>query len=301
MVLEGTARLANEGDEWLPGRDFEIVRKIGGGEGCESIVFQIRTLRAPHSEMALKQVVHYDQRREHEGDEALWRRHGNEWRVAMQLPPNECLLPVLHHYHSTQPSLRDPVWGLFERQADAELDEIQQIQLQAAATRTLFIVLPLYSTSLRTFVLSRRAASPVPPFGLGWQWFGHLLQRMLRAVNHLLEQGVVHGDIKDDQFFLQYSADGEADAKSVVLGDFGEAWRVGREDGSERLLHSPAELLEGHRRCGSGPYRPPELRGRGDWPEGSQVQLSAVYALGEPAFLIAPPCLPVRFALCLHI
>lgn len=125
QVLGGTARLAVEGEEWRPGRDYKILSKIGGsaagviggGEGCESIVFKIRRLRQPvvaadepapgtaSDELyALKQVIHFDQMREHEADEELWARHGAEWRVMMQLPPHECLLPVLHHYHSDVPS-----------------------------------------------------------------------------------------------------------------------------------------------------------------------------------------------------
>ena len=36
-------------------------------------------------------------------------------------------------------------------------------------------------------------------------WFGAALLRMLRAVEHLRANGLVHGDIKDDQFFVDDS------------------------------------------------------------------------------------------------
>ena len=42
--------------------------------------------------------------------------------------------------------------------------------------------MPLYPHgSLRTFMALQREAHPVAPFGLGWEWFGQQLLRMLRA------------------------------------------------------------------------------------------------------------------------
>ena len=41
------ARLAPEGQEWLPGREYEIVGPLGDGEGRESVVFRIRKLQPP--------------------------------------------------------------------------------------------------------------------------------------------------------------------------------------------------------------------------------------------------------------
>ena len=87
--MDGTARLAQEGEEWLPGREYERLEKIGGagaGEGTESIVFKIRLLRPPHGTYALKQVVHHDRRGEFRDDDALNAKLGKEWRVALSLP-----------------------------------------------------------------------------------------------------------------------------------------------------------------------------------------------------------------------
>ena len=89
------ARLAPEGAEWRPDRDYEILGEIGGGaqEGCNSVVFRIRTT-ARREEYALKMVVHIvgdaaPQRRGHQQSSALVRGLGAEWREPMQLPPHE--------------------------------------------------------------------------------------------------------------------------------------------------------------------------------------------------------------------
>ena len=163
-----------------------------------------------------------------------------EWREPLRLPPHECLVPVLHHFHAGQPRLRDhipdPTWAA------------------AAADRTLFLVMPLYERgSLRSFIAERRRVSPEPPFGLGWVWFGNVLLRMLRAVTHLISNDLIHGDIKDDQWFL-------AEGDEVFLGDFGTAWKLTDEDGVELPLGSRNELVD--RRAGVGRYKAPEVRGR---------------------------------------
>ena len=169
----------------------------------------------------------------------LVRDLGAEWREPMSLPPHDCLVPILHHYHSDQPRLRDYV---------------EPALREAVADRTLFIVMPLYSRgSLRSFIETQKLAKPYAPFGLDWRWFGRQLLRMLRAVDHLISHSLIHGDIKDDQFFLDQSG-------QVVLGDFGTAWKLVDADGLELRLRSRDDLLE--RRAGVGPFKAPELRGR---------------------------------------
>jgi hypothetical protein len=54
------------------------------------------------------------------------------------------------------------------------------------------------------------AKQPVP-FGLGWARMTTWMLHMLEAVNHLISNGMVHGDLKLDQFFLE-------DDMSLVLG-----------------------------------------------------------------------------------
>ena len=100
--------------------------------------------------------------------------------------------------------------------------------------------------SLRSFIAERRRATPEPPFGLGWVWFGNVLLRMLRAVNHLISHDLVHGDIKDDQWFLD-------DAGQIFLGDFGTAWKLTDEDGVQLRLQSRDELVD--RRAGVSKQR----------------------------------------------
>eukprot|EP01046_Picozoa_sp_COSAG06_P008853 COSAG06_NODE_453_length_15545_cov_11.398032_11_plen_1295_part_00 len=272
LSMDATARLAQEGEEWLPGREYELLEKIGGagaaGEGTESIVFKIRLLRAPRETYALKQLVLYDMRGEFRDDAKLNAKLGREWRVALSLPPHECIVPVLHHYNSSEPSLRDPRWGL------PDTNEWEREMRDAAATRTLFVVMPLYRTSLRAWVSAQRTAGLAPPYNMSWQWWGKLLTRILRAVEHLIRNGAVHGDIKDDQCFL---CDGFEQSAEVVLGDLGEAWRTVNADGSDRVLQES----DFKRRAGVGVHQAPELRPerRGEHPPGSP--LSKVFGLAE--------------------
>eukprot|EP01044_Picomonas_judraskeda_P014711 COSAG03_NODE_2374_length_2829_cov_1.609890_1_plen_308_part_00 len=258
-----SAPLSPEGLEWLPGRDYDILNKLGGGEGRMSVVFRIQLQPPRHGEYALKMVVHYvgdtaADRRGHAQSTQLRADLGAEWQEPLRLPPHDCLVPILHHYHSTEPSLRDhiadPMWAA------------------AAADRTLFLVMPLYHRgSLRSFIAERRAAVAVPPYGLGWEWFGAVLLRMLRAVAHLHANNLVHGDIKDDQFFL-------VDASSaIVLGDFGTAWKLVDADGVALRLGGRDELMT--RRAGVGHYKAPEVRGRAR-ADGNPL-LREVYAKAE--------------------
>lgn len=46
-VLPRLAHSVEPGAEWRPGRDFDILGRLGDGEGCMSVVFHIR-LRPPH-------------------------------------------------------------------------------------------------------------------------------------------------------------------------------------------------------------------------------------------------------------
>ena len=226
------ARLAPEGKEWLPGREYALGAIIGGqgGEGRNSVVFRIQLLDssgAPRRrggqapvEYALKMVVHLvGERRQdragHDRSTQLARHTGAEWREPLQLPPHECLVPVLHHYHSATPKLRNYVDPMLR---------------DAVADKTLFLVMPLYEKgSLRSFIEARQRQHPHPPYGLGWVWFGNLLLRMCRAVGHLIAADEIHGDIKDDNFFID-------DDGGVVLGDFGTAWALLDEDGVELRL-----------------------------------------------------------------
>jgi serine/threonine protein kinase len=81
--------------------------------------------------------------------------------------------------------------------------------------------------------------------------FDNLVLLVQRAVQHLLANDLIHGDIKDDQFFL--TAEG-----SVVLGDFGTAWKLVDEDGVAQRLGGRDELMT--RRCEpAGAARVPRL------------------------------------------
>ena len=140
-------RLANPGDEWRPGRDYDIVERINRprgdadrGEGATSVVFRIRK---DGKDYVLKMIAHSigtiddlvqaiaaerfkrgepfgvrpgdraEARRRQEyrnTDEALVEKLGGEWQEISRLMmerPHQNLAPVLHWYHSDTPSLRE--------------------------------------------------------------------------------------------------------------------------------------------------------------------------------------------------
>ena len=78
---------------------------------------------------------------------------------------------------------------------------------------------------------------------------------MVRAEAHLIANDLVHGDLKDDQYFV-----GPEPARRVFLGDFGTAWRLLGANGRPLRLANREDQLE--RRAGVGAYKAPELRGR---------------------------------------
>ena len=65
---------------------------------------------------------------------------------------------------------------------------------------------------------------------------------------HLVANDLVHGDLKDDQYFV-----GPAPAREVFLGDFGTAWRLLGVDGVPLRLANREDQLE--RRAGVGGYK----------------------------------------------
>lgn len=188
------AGAAHQQQAWLPGREYDILEQIGAGEGRNSVVFRVGLRPPRRGEFALKMIVHVvgedaSQRTGHEQSTMLARGLGAEWREPMSLPPHDCLVPILHHYHSDQPRLRDYV--------DTALRE-------AVADRTLFLVMPLYTRgSLRSFIEKQKLAIPRVPFGLDWRWFGRQLLRMLRAVDHLISHSLVHGSYKIHHFYYE--------------------------------------------------------------------------------------------------
>eukprot|EP01047_Picozoa_sp_COSAG01_P051677 COSAG01_NODE_5358_length_4312_cov_76.222882_2_plen_151_part_00 len=105
--------------------------------------------------------------------------------------------------------------------------------------------------------------------------FANFVLLVQRAVQHLLANDLIHGDIKDDQFFL--TAEG-----SVVLGDFGTAWKLVDEDSVAQRLGGRDELMT--RRCEpAGAARVPRLvpcdcaerERRGPFHSSNSPQLSA--------------------------
>lgn len=269
--------LAAEGEEWLPGRDYEIVGEPINArgraredsefvllEGCNCIVWKIRH---EAKEFAMKVAILTDPALV--GDSQ--REHADsEWKENLKLPPSDYVVPVLHHFYSDQPRLQDYVGTYIEEHLRDML-----------ASRTLFMVMPFYPNgSLRRFIEAHREPELAPPFKLSWKWFGNVLLQQCCAVQILLDHGIIHGDIKADQFFVD-SIDDTGDV-TVRLGDFGESWCLHDDDGVELALTSREELTT--RPAGVGRYKAPELRGRTQVPTHVELQrplLRDIYAKAE--------------------
>ena len=288
----GSARpFPAEGVELVPGRDYRIVERINRpaegadrGEGAESVVFKIER---GGKQFALKMINHSigtvedivaslaserhsrgepwrqlrgdraaaeERRARRNTDEALLEELGGEWQRISRLMleyPHQNLAPVLHWYHSGEPSLRGrDAHGFFVP------DEARR---EAAADRTLFMVMTLYphgslSTFMKRHGIGDAARAGADFYGLGWTRFNTFMRHMLQAVSHLIDNHMVHGDVKLDQFFM----DRRQGEDLLVLGDFGCAWDTRTRTGGR--LENRRALVD--IRAGVGNYKAPEVRGR---------------------------------------
>jgi len=284
-------RLSEPGSEWRPGRDYEILERINRprgegerGEGAESVVFRIGK---DGKQYALKMINHSigtidditmslaserrdrgegwrmlasdraeaQRRKEYRNtDEALLVELGGEWQEISKLMmerPHQNLAPVLHWYHSDAPSLQDS-----DEHGHYELDPFRR---EAAAERTLFMVMTLYPNgSLSSFMKGHGMGDAgrlgADFYGLGWNRFETFCRHMLQAVSHLIDNSMVHGDVKLDQFFM----DERQGQDLLVLGDFGCAWDTRTRNGGR--LASRSDMVD--IRAGVGNYKAPEVRGR---------------------------------------
>lgn len=219
-----------EGVELLPGRDYRIVERINRpaegadrGEGAESVVFKIER---GGKQFALKMINHSigtvedivmslaserhgrgepwrqlrgdravaeERRARRNTDAALLEELGGEWQRISRLMleyPHQNLAPVLHWYHSGEPSLRGrDSHGVFVP------DEARR---EAAADRTLFMVMTLYphgslSSFMKRHGMGNAARAGADFYGLGWTRFNTFMRHMLQAVSHLIDNHMVHG------------------------------------------------------------------------------------------------------------
>ena len=279
------------GVELRPGRDYRILDRINRpadgadrGEGAESVVFKIEM---GGKQFALKMINHFigtvedielelqaerarrgepyrplrgdraaaEERKAYRNtDEALIAELGGEWQKISRLMlerPHQNLAPVLHWYHSGEPSLRgQDEHGFYMPDED---------QRAAAADRTLFMVMTLYPHGSLCSFMKRQGMGDVARlgdnfYGLGWTRFNTFVRHMLQAVAHLIDNDMVHGDVKLDQFFM----DRRQEEDMLVLGDFGCAWDCRTRTGGRLESRRAMEDI----RAGVGLYKAPELRGR---------------------------------------
>ena len=143
--------------------------------------------------------------------------------MPLALPPHPHIVTILHHYLGNTAPFHRFLRLLVPPGLDVDV---------TMAARSTFVVMPVYSGSLKSWAASRAAVTtlpatlyggaPAPPSGASivqgvcereWALVG---LQALRAVAFLREYGVAHRDIKADNWFL----DG---AERLVLADFGGA------------------------------------------------------------------------------
>eukprot|EP00668_Euglena_longa_P001168 GGOE01001389.1.p1 GENE.GGOE01001389.1~~GGOE01001389.1.p1 ORF type:complete len:550 (+),score=40.18 GGOE01001389.1:44-1693(+) len=219
MALPSTPRLAPAGQVWLPGVDYEVVDAMplpatqADTQPCP--VFRIRR-RGTLYVLVVVPCLPVP------SSDCSPRQTG--WQILPSLPPDPSLIPVLHHYICVHPTA-------------------------APGHGALYLVLPPQGLSVAEFIAQRRASIPLPPYGLGWRWFGEVLLHVLRVVDHLSTYHVIHGHICWENFQLEPEL--EALGRPYLTG-FHNAWLT-VVDGQ------PVRADLRRKRVGTGSYRAPDV------------------------------------------
>eukprot|EP00667_Euglena_gracilis_P006270 EG_transcript_6321 len=218
MALPSAPRLAPAGQVWLPGVDYDVVDAMPlpatQADTQPSPVFRIRRRGTLYVLVVVPCLPSPD---------CSPRQTG--WQILPTLPPAPSLIPVLHHYVCVHPTV-------------------------APGHGALFLVLPPQGLSVAEFIAQRRASIPLPPYGLGWRWFGEVLLHVLRVVDHLSTNHVIHGHLCWENFQLEPEL--EALGRPYLTG-FHNAWYT-VVDGQ------PARAdLRRKRVGGTGSYRAPDV------------------------------------------
>lgn len=111
------------------------------------------------------------------------------------------------------------------------------------ANKTTFMVMKEYACTLSLFTAQMKEANPTPPYALEQNYVLCLLFQLASAINHLLQYGVCHRDIKADNVFLDESR------WKVVLADFGLArtlYRGGPRAGKPIQFVETGQMIAGN-------------------------------------------------------
>ena len=189
---------------------------------------------------------------------------GAEHDVPLQLPKHPNIAEILHHFHGSTRPFNQFLRYMIPPQFDVHLEQ---------ASKTTFMVMREYVCTLRSFVAQKKEANPTPPYGLEQDYILCLLIQLGSAINHLLQYGVCHRDMKADNVFL------DVGQWKVVLADFGHARSLYR--GGELTTRKPIQFVEsGQMMAGnSNAWAPEIVKSYKDGPPvDHDVFLSDIYA-----------------------
>lgn len=205
---------------WDLNRDFEIIgdgplnlRYDGRFEGSCSLVFRIRHVK--FGVLVLKMMnnlinmLHSGHGIGFSATPWLQAQFGAEHNIPLTLPPSPYVLPVLHHYKGSTAPFHQYLKYLVPQGFDVPLE---------MAGMTTFLAMPEYDATLDKWITEQKRRIPQPPFGVEEREFLLILYQLLRGVHHLINNGVVHRDLKAANILKS--------GWEVVIGDFGLARRV---------------------------------------------------------------------------
>jgi serine/threonine protein kinase len=225
---------------WELNREFEIIGEgpinrepDGQFEGSCSLVFRIR--HAKYGILALKMMnnlINMLCGGHGIGFSATpWLRtqFGAEHDIPLTLPLSPYILPILHHYKGSTAPFHQYMKYLIPQGFDVPLE---------MAGMTTFIVVPEYDTTLARWMTQQKIRYPQPPFGVKECEYLIILYQILSGVHHLLENSVVHRDLKAANILMS--------GWEVVIADFGLARRI------TKTIESPTQAVPRLNQTGSG-------------------------------------------------
>ncbi|GAB1605616.1 hypothetical protein Ahia01_000843700 [Argonauta hians] len=225
--------------EWYHSVDYKLLdceplnrKKDDVPEGACSLIFRIR--HNDHN-LILKMLGNVLPMQEFGHNMGFSYQNAINYRYSPEcfpyyLPPHPNIIHILHHYIGATDEFRK-FKNLFIPTNDTEF-----------TTRTLFVVLPQYPTTLRKYLADLVEAEMLVLENFILQ----LLYQLLNAVDFLLSHHIVHRDIKTDNIFLNGSL-------QPVIADFGFALKL--RDGDAALYAKSTD----HIQCGNPMAWAPEL------------------------------------------
>ena len=194
-----------------------VVGKLG--DGGEGVVLKVEI---GGETCALKMITNFHQ---HE-KATLEHNFQNEWKILERLRPSKYVIKALRTFVSTptQEMMRH-----FHPSIQCFLS--RQVGFKLHPVETQFFILEFHPTDLEQHMLTLRSSNQ-----LAWSRIFKYSLQLLKALEHLFEQEVVHNDTKMSNILVSKE-------DSIVLNDFGVAF-IARHHRADRK-----HLESGNRMC----------------------------------------------------